>query len=254
MNEFVRKIIIGDVHGCIHELKSLVSKIAIASNDELYFIGDLIDKGPDSVAVVKYVYELSKKNKTILILGNHEEKFLRYLHNKAHNVKALEQMKITTDFQVLEQELTSEELDFLKSSYYTYTIAENNLLLLHGGITSNCKLNLNTNYQYNVHSPKEFKGLDLITKTRYINTVGKFVSFGQETDETPFWADAYSGDFGTVIFGHQPFMEESPKIFPHAIGIDTACVFGGVLTALIVSETTTYISVSANDVYAQIKS
>ena len=92
MQDPKRKIIIGDIHGCIDELKSLVSKIAITSNDELFFIGDLIDKGPDSVAVVKYVYALSKKNKTILILGNHEEKFLRYLHNKAHNVKALEQI------------------------------------------------------------------------------------------------------------------------------------------------------------------
>ena len=48
-------------------------------------------------------------------------------------------------------------------------------------------------------------------------------------------------------------MQETPKIFPHAIGIDTACVFGGVLTALVVSETTTFISVSANHVYDQIK-
>ena len=249
----MRKIIIGDVHGCIYELKSLVSKIAITNDDELFFIGDLINKGPDSVAVVKYVYELSKRNKTILILGNHEEKFLRYLHNKVHNVKALKQMKITTDFQLLKQELTNEEIDFLKSSYYSYTIFEYNVLLLHGGISGNCKLNLNSNYQYNVHPPKEFKGLDLIKKTRYIDAAGKFVSFGQETDATLFWAEVYNGDFGTVIFGHQPFMQETPKVFPHAIGIDTGCVFGGLLTALVVSKSNTFISVSANDVYAQIK-
>ena len=51
----------------------------------LFFIGDLIDKGPDSVGVVKYAFELSKIYSTNLVLGNHEEKLLRYLYNKDNN-------------------------------------------------------------------------------------------------------------------------------------------------------------------------
>ena len=60
-------------------------------------------------------------------------------------------------------------------------------------------------------------------------------------------------NFGKVIFGHQPFMQESPKLFPHAIGIDTGCIFGGFLTALIVTEKNNFISVIANQTYLQVK-
>lgn len=249
----MRNIIIGDVHGCILELKELINKLELTSTDHLFFIGDLINKGPDSIGVVKYVYELSQKIKTILILGNHEEKFLRYLHNKKHNAKALKQMKIDINFEELDRELSNEEITFLKSSYYTYTISECNLLLLHGGIIGNYKLNLNNNYQYDVHSLKEFPELDLITKTRYIDAYGKFVSLGQETEEMPFWADVYNGNFGTAIFGHQPFLQEHPKMFPHAIGIDTGCVFGGYLNALIVKDNYNFISILAHKTYAQVK-
>lgn len=83
----MRNIIIGDVHGCLDELKELINKLELSSADHLFFIGDLIDKGPDSVGVVKYVYELSKLYSTVLILGNHEEKFLRFLYNKVNNKK-----------------------------------------------------------------------------------------------------------------------------------------------------------------------
>jgi predicted MPP superfamily phosphohydrolase len=65
----MRHIIIGDVHGCINELKSLIEKLQLEAEDKLYFIGDLIDKGPDSVGVVKFVRELSKRYPLILILG-----------------------------------------------------------------------------------------------------------------------------------------------------------------------------------------
>ena len=56
-----RHIIIGDVHGCNHELNSLINKIELTVADKLYFIGDLIDKGPDSFGVIQTVYNLAKK-------------------------------------------------------------------------------------------------------------------------------------------------------------------------------------------------
>jgi hypothetical protein len=82
----------------------------------------------------------------------------------------------------------------------------------------------------------QFKGLDLITKTRHLDKSGKFVSLGQENEHTQFWAETYDGKYGKVIFGHNPFMQDTPKYFKNAIGIDTGCVFGGYLTALIITE------------------
>ena len=108
----MRNIIIGDVHGCLDELKELINKLELSSTDNLFFIGDLIDKGPDSVGVVKYVYELSKLYSTVLILGNHEEKFLRFLYNKVNNKKALVEMKTTPDFEILESTLLDDEIEF----------------------------------------------------------------------------------------------------------------------------------------------
>ena len=249
----MRNIIIGDVHGCLDELKELINKLEFVSTDHLFFIGDLIDKGPDSVGVVKYVYELSKLYSTVLILGNHEEKFLRFLYNKANNKKALAEMKTTPDFEILESTLLDDEIEFLKQSYYTYNIKEQNIVLLHGGITGNCILDLGMNYQYQTHTSKQFKGLDLITKTRHLDKSGKFVSLGQENEHTQFWAETYDGKYGKVIFGHNPFMQDTPKYFKNAIGIDTGCVFGGYLTALIITEQHNFISILAHKTYSKVK-
>ena len=82
---------------------------------------------------------------------------------------------------------------------------------------------------------------------------GKFVSLGQENEHTQFWAETYDGKYGKVIFGHNPFMQDTPKYFANAIGIDTGCVFGGYLTALIITEQHNFISILAHKTYAQVK-
>lgn len=247
----MRKIIIGDVHGCLRELEALLDMCSLQPADQLFFIGDLIDKGTDSVGVVKYVYELSLKLNVKLILGNHEEKFLRYLRNKKENPKALKEMIILPDFLTLEENLTEGELNLLYQSYYSFRIVDTNILLIHGGLPGTCKLQFDVNYQYNIHSPKVFKHLDLITKTRYLDAFGDFISLGQENKNSSFWADTYDGKFGTILFGHQPFFQDKPVFFNNAVGLDLGCVFGGSLLAYIIeSDIVRWEKIKAFKVYA----
>lgn len=67
-----RRIVIGDLHGHYQALQSLLEAIALSDNDELYFLGDLIDRGPDSAKVVKFVRE----NEYPCVMGNHEQMLL----------------------------------------------------------------------------------------------------------------------------------------------------------------------------------
>ncbi len=103
-----RIIIIGDIHGCIEELNVLIDKINLQPSDTLYFIGDLIDRGPDSVAVVKKCYSLSLEYKVKLILGNHEEKFLRYLKHIENKTGLETQMSGISEFPRLIEGLAAE--------------------------------------------------------------------------------------------------------------------------------------------------
>ena len=77
----MRHIVIGDIHVCLGELDELLSLLILQETESLYFIGDLIDRRPDSAGVLRRVRKLSDVYHVTLILGNHKEKFLRYLKN-----------------------------------------------------------------------------------------------------------------------------------------------------------------------------
>ncbi len=71
--------VIPDIHGCLHTLKSLVeSQIVPAKDDQLMFLGDFVDRGPDSKGVLDYVMGLQEQGYDIIALkGNHEEFFIK---------------------------------------------------------------------------------------------------------------------------------------------------------------------------------
>ncbi|MGE5307238.1 MAG: metallophosphoesterase family protein [Alphaproteobacteria bacterium] len=73
--------VIGDIHGCVRELACLIENLPLRPQDKLVFLGDYIDRGPDSRGVVSYLLELRKENSYDLVFlkGNHEDMLLSYL-------------------------------------------------------------------------------------------------------------------------------------------------------------------------------
>lgn len=68
-----RILAIGDVHGCHHALVTLLGVLALTSSDTVVFLGDAVDRGPDSKLVIDQILSLRNTCKVIFITGNHEE-------------------------------------------------------------------------------------------------------------------------------------------------------------------------------------
>lgn len=73
--------VVGDIHGCLDELSRLLEALPLEDSDRLIFLGDYVDRGPDSKGVVSYLMEWQRKGKQemIFLKGNHEDMFLAYL-------------------------------------------------------------------------------------------------------------------------------------------------------------------------------
>ncbi len=72
-----RQFAISDIHGCHLTFKALLDKIAFSTSDELYLLGDYIDRGPDSKNVLDTIFELQQNNYNLQCLrGNHEQMLL----------------------------------------------------------------------------------------------------------------------------------------------------------------------------------
>jgi len=104
-----RVLIVGDIHG---DIKALNKIIEIAEEKEafLIFLGDVIDRGPDSLKVLLKIKELVKNKKALLLLGNHEENLLRALKKEA---KQLSFSTSHTYNQILE--LEEKEIEEIKN-------------------------------------------------------------------------------------------------------------------------------------------
>jgi serine/threonine protein phosphatase 1 len=81
----MRYIAITDIHGELEKLENVLSKIETRPDDIFVFLGDYIDRGPDSKGVVEKVIEISKKNKTITLIGSHEYALLHAKSDDYYN-------------------------------------------------------------------------------------------------------------------------------------------------------------------------
>lgn len=213
-------IIYGDLHGCLDEFKALRKKINPHPEDREIVVGDILDRGPYSNELFRYIRE----NKIESLLGNHEYKYLRY---KKHYDKFLETGK-KIPMQLSEKKLaifnnfSSEDLEYLET--FPYFIKIDNLTIIHAGITNNITLDI----------PKK-KDLEKLLWIRYLKDDNIPLSLGKEDETSKYWSEYYDGSEGFIVYGHEPFKE--PRLDKHSLGIDTGCVYGNKLSACIITNT-----------------
>lgn len=235
---------IGDVHGCYQELIALLDKLGYVVSDtiingsihkkyfhpqkrKLVFLGDMVDRGPASDKVMELILELSNQNMAYAVLGNHDEKFLRYLKGNPVTVNSgLE--KTITQFIGKSEEFKNNLIRFFKSLPSHYVFDEGRIVAVHAGIR------------------EDMQGKD----KREIKDYCVFGEPGEKKkdDGLPVrqdWGRDYEGK-AKVVYGHTPVKE--PYWINNSIDIDSGCVFGGKLTALRYPENE-LLSVKAFDTY-----
>jgi hypothetical protein len=219
----VRTIVIGDVHGCLEELDELLLRLQHRKGaDRLVLAGDLVDRGPDPVGVVRRARELG----ALGVLGNHEEKLLRWRKHEAL-VRSRPGYKNPMEAVSPERRRQHEALDALDLDYLAalpvYLRLDARWLVVHGGFLPG--------------RPIEKQKPTMIVRVRRVDAAGAFVGLGDEGPDSVPWATRWPGP-ESVVYGHEvhdlanPRRDEPrPGVVCH--GIDTGCCFGGRLTALV---------------------
>ncbi|MCB5906559.1 polynucleotide kinase-phosphatase [Streptomyces pinistramenti] len=218
--------IIGDIHGCRSELESLLTKLGYAlardtsgrAVDAVHpegrtavFVGDLVDRGPDSPGVLRLVMGMTAAGHALCVPGNHENKLGRYL--KGRTVRPTHGLAETIEQLDKEDDaLRSEAAAFVQGLVSHYVLDGGALVVCHAGL------------------PEKYHG-------RTSGRVRSFALYGDTTGETDEfglpvrypWAEEYRGR-AAVVYGHTPV----PRAdwLNNTLCLDTGCVFGGAMTAL----------------------
>mgnify|MGYP006377607559 FL=1 len=205
-------IIYGDIHGCYDEFISLRNQINPQKDDIEVCVGDIITKGKDSIRTLNFIIENNIKS----VLGNHEDKLIRYLNHQESNKN--NPIILNNDEQNIINNLSPKHIKFIQS--LPLFLKFGNIMIVHGGLQNHIKLgNLSKQDRQRV------------LRLRYLDENHCYLTYGKENEKSIFWADAYDGNQGFIVYGHQYF--KKPKINQYAIGIDTGCVYGNNLSALV---------------------
>lgn len=216
--------IIGDIHGCYEELCELLIRLGYklhrdknscsvfrSHRRKVIFLGDLVDRGPETPAVLRLVMRMVNDGLATCVVGNHDIKLMKKLKGQdvriTHGLKeSLEQLENEPD------EFKQDVIKFIDGLIDHIVLDDGNLVVAHAGMK------------------KEFQGISS-PKAR------NFALYGETTGETDEcglpvrynWAKDYRGE-AMVVYGHTPVAE--PEWINNTICVDTGCVFGGRLTAL----------------------
>lgn len=202
-----RLIAVGDIHGCADEFEELLDRVDLRPSDRLVLLGDLVNRGPDSLRVV----QLARKHATAALLGNHELRLLNF--RKTDDPTHLKR----SDHATLEQ-LDSKGWDYLERMPLTYEDEDLGVVLVHGGFLPG--------------QPWRKQVARVVTRIQVVDQDGE-PRKRSEAPGAPHWSEIWRGP-PFVIYGHTPRDEVARTKW--TIGIDTGCVLGGALTAFVLPE------------------
>ncbi|MFE0271482.1 polynucleotide kinase-phosphatase [Streptomyces sp. NPDC058992] len=211
--------IIGDIHGCSSELDTLLGRLGYVDGAHpegrtAVFVGDLVDRGPDSPGVLRRVMDMVAGGNALCVPGNHENKLGRWLrgrnvqhtHGLAETVEQLEREDAT------DPEFRERVAAFIDGLVSHYVLDEGRLVVCHAGLPE--KYHGRTSGRVRSHA-------------LYGDTTGETDEFGLPVRYP--WAEDYRGR-AAVVYGHTPVPTAS--WVNNTICLDTGAVFGGRLTAL----------------------
>ncbi len=211
-----RTIVVGDVHGCARELERLLELLAIARGDRVLFVGDLVVRGPSPNRVLRLVREVGG----VAARGNHEGRLLRWRELFRHKPPKIAELS-ARDLRVAENKYlrrTAEDLDDagwtqLEHMPLWIFVPEQELLVVHAGLVPGVPLKKQTE-----------------RTLLYVRGIDEHGAPTERRDAGEPWGKRYAGP-PHVVFGHNALAE--PQLHPWATGLDTGCVYGGRLTALV---------------------
>lgn len=214
----MRCFVVGDIHGCLAELRYLIENLPLEGGDRLVFLGDYVDRGPDSEGVVSYLLELQEnaRYEFVFLKGNHEDMFLSYLGlpGEHGDMFLINGGKVTLESYGLSANTPAHELlaqippahlDFYQK-LRNYYIAEP-FLCVHAGIDP-------------------LKSLEEQTESDMFWIRNQFI---YRSHMLPY----------IVLFGHTP-QNNVLYDLPYKIGLDTGLVYGNKLTCLETQEKMLY--------------
>ena len=191
-----RTIFIGDVHGCLEELQAMITRLKVTDKDRVIMLGDLINRGPNSAGVVRFVHNAGFES----LMGNHEDEYLA-------------EFRFEDRYARLREELGHELHDWIQAR--PLYIEGERFMAVHAGLEpgrhpSKSRRNILLNIRTWDGSGMDMKNL-----------------------ENPPWYELYQGK-RPVFYGH--WARQGLNIRRNTIGLDSGVVYGRKLSAYILEE------------------
>lgn len=202
-----------DIHGCYDKFIKLLEEIKFSKRDELYIIGDIIDRGNKSLEILDYIRE----HKNIhLLKGNHEDLFVKAYESGSKELWYHNGGRYTDkQLKLRGEDYTKATYEYMKALPITKVIDK--FILVHAGLVF----------------PDNYNDIELEDLLK------------MQIEKDCLWVRPYDTEVSyrdyTIICGHTPvckltdeFLDENTKIVKRAgtIFIDCGCVFGGRLSCL----------------------